>query len=210
MDYKKYQNARNASWELLVDLKISSLPVKIEYVLEKLEIPFYGYGVNQEIIKDYNLEELANSSDGFTFFKNNKHYIFYNEKLSVKRQRFTLAHELGHVLCNHISSDKTITVTNKEPSENDNEIEQEANVFASRLLSPACVLHELKLFSAQQISEVCQISLQSADFRLKRLLLLEERNKRFLTAKGYGCFYLSPLEKQVYNQFEEYILKNKS
>ncbi len=47
----------------------------------------------------------------------------------------SLAHELGHCLMHNGNG-----LYNHEPSETDNPIEQEANVFASRILAPACVL----------------------------------------------------------------------
>lgn len=76
-----------------------------------------------------------------------------------------------------------------------NEAEQEANVFARDLLAPACVLHELHLSSAKEISRVCNISMQSATIRAERMKELEKRN----------AFYLHPLEREVRKQFEKFI-----
>lgn len=209
MDYKKYQNARNASWELLIDLGIKELPVKITAVLKELGIPLYRYRENQTFIKNNELNALADISDGFTVLKDNRYYIFYDETENPRRIRFTLAHELGHIICNHLfgraESGIFLTTRNKEPMHNDNPEEKQANVFASRLLAPACVLHELELFTAEGIAELCQISKQSATFRLERLLVLEQRHQDYLKTKGYGCFYLNPLEREVYSLFEEYI-----
>lgn len=213
MDYKKYQNARNASWELLIDLKISELPVKITSVVKAMKIPIHKYGSNQDFIINNRLEALTETSDGFTALIGGKHYIFYDETESPRRIRFTLAHELGHIVCNHLygrtKNGIFISTRNAEPLHSDNSEEKQANIFASRLLAPACVLHELKLFTTEQIAEVCQISKQSAAFRLERLLVLEKRHKEYLQTKGYGCFYLNPLEKEVYNQFKDFIERTK-
>ncbi len=51
----------------------------------------------------------------------------------------------------------------------------------------------------------CDITKTSATFRLKRLMLLEKRNERFILERGYGCFYISPLEQKVRQQFDDYI-----
>lgn len=102
-----------------------------------------------------------------------------------------------------------ITTVNREPNDKDNPIEQAANVFASRLLAPACVLWGLKVKSAEEIVQYCNISMQSAEFRMERMNELYEREEEFLRTRGKSCFLLSPLERKVYNQFKEYIDKNK-
>ena len=84
---------------------------------------------------------------------------------------------------------------NREPSLEDDPLEQAANVFASRLLAPACVLWGCNMQSAAEIAQLCGISQTAAEFRWERLQLLYQRGK-FLT---------SPLERQVYAQFRPYI-----
>ena len=94
----------------------------------------------------------------------------------------------------------TAGLVNREPEPGDNPIEQAANVFASRLLAPACVLWALEARTPEQIAKLCQISHQSAAFRAQRMQLLWQRNK-FLT---------SPLERQVYEQFRDFIRNHRS
>ena len=67
--------------------------------------------------------------------------------------------------------------------------------FTSNLLAPACVLWGLDIHTAEEISALCHISRQAAEFRAERMELLYERGK-FLT---------SPLEQQVYDQFAPFI-----
>lgn len=83
----------------------------------------------------------------------------------------------------------------REPDPGDNPIEQAANVFASRLLAPACVLWGCGVQSAEDIERLCDISRAAAEFRWTRMQELYRR-QRFLT---------SPLERLVYAQFEDYI-----
>ena len=78
-----------------------------------------------------------------------------------------------------------------------NDIEREANVFASRLLAPACVLWGCNVQSPEEIMQLCDISHQAAQFRYNRMKVLYERQK-FLT---------SPLEKKVYKQFKSFMLR---
>lgn len=207
-NYLGYKKARDAAWQLIIDMNINELPVKVSTIIRQLGIGLYNYQDNVEFIQKLKLDTIAKSSDGFTLFVNNQYKVFYDNTKPVARIRFTLGHELGHIICKHefqLTAESYITTRNTEPSLKDNPIETEANIFASRLLAPACVLHELKLFTPDEIAEYCCISQQAAEFRCNRLLLLEERNKQFIKEKGYGCYYISDLEKQVKEQFSEYI-----
>lgn len=78
-------------------------------------------------------------------------------------------------------------------------IKQTANMFAARLLAPACVLWGCGVRSAADIMRLCDISEQSAEYRWARMQELYKRGK-FLT---------HPLERAVYEQFSDYIRANK-
>ena len=184
MDYRKYQNARDASWQILIDQNIKELPVPIVSICRSLGITV-----------KYNNDLVNSENSGNSTMIDGKAYIMLDPKCEQHRKRFTIAHELGHLLLGHVGKYELI---NREPSPNDNPIEQEANVFASRLLAPACVLWGCKVKSAAEISELCNISLVSAEYRFERYRVLLMRN-RFLT---------SPLERKVYKQFEEFILNH--
>ena len=108
------------------------------------------------------------------------------------RQRFTCAHELGHIILGHVGCYDLVC---REPEPGDNPIEHAANVFASRLLAPACVLWGCGVQSAEDIERLCDISHAASEFRWARMQELYRR-QRFLT---------SPLERLVYAQFEDYI-----
>lgn len=70
---------------------------------------------------------------GMSFMLNRRPVIFVSSNVSRARQRFTTAHELGHILLGHVGRYKLV---NREPDPRDTPIEQAANVFASRLLAP--------------------------------------------------------------------------
>ena len=193
MNYKEYQTARDAVWQILIAEKVNSLPIRITQICNNSGI----------VVKTYYSDE---DNDGYSLILKGRPVIFINANCSKQRQRFTCAHELGHIILGHVGKYKLV---NREPSVYDNPIEQQANVFASRLLAPACVLHELQLFDANQIAEKCDITLTAARYRLERLLKLERRDFIFREKYNHGSFYLSPLERQVLKQFMKYIDKNK-
>ncbi len=199
MEYSNYRKSRDLSWQTLIENNITEMPVKVSNICKKLGIPVICYEKGEQIIKTAGLEKICSQNDGITFMG----AIFYNRVCSVGRQRFTIAHELGHILMHDESR-----YDQKTPSF-DALIEQEANVFAARILSPACVLWGIGVTNEEQICQKCGISLVAARFRMQRLQVLYEREKRFLEEKGKSCFLLSALEKKVYEQFSDYIKANK-
>lgn len=193
MNYKKYQESRNAVWQILIDEGVNELPIKISQICRSLGI----------IVKTYDSKE---ENDGYSLILEGRPFVFINRNRPRARQRFTCAHELGHIILGHVGK---YNLVNREPSPFDSPIEQQANSFAARLLAPACVLHELGICDAKRIAETCGVSMKAAEYRAKRIKELEERDKLFWRLYDHGCFYLSPLEREVAKQFKDYIEKNK-
>ncbi len=83
---------------------------------------------NGIIISNLNFENMK--VDGFSTWISGVPYIFVgSEKKSASRMRFSLAHELGHILLHsHITED--------EAKKNHKRLEAEANRFASSFLMP--------------------------------------------------------------------------
>ncbi len=193
MLYKDYQNSRDAAWEILIKEKVKSLPVKVSDICKHL-----GIKVKRYIPTDEN--------DGYSTIIDGKPVAFISSLISVPRQRFTCAHELGHIISGDVGKQKLV---NREPSPNDNPIEQRANVFASRLLAPLIVLDKLNVQSPEDIVRFCDISITSAKIRFERLQLIRKRNEEFIKTRGYPCFGISPYERKVLRRFRKYIKANK-
>ncbi len=187
MYYGIYKNVRNASWQCLIDCKTASLPLSISYICE-----FY----NGKVLNNSDVDMLKKGESGRVYLIDGYPYVVVNDKENRKRIRFTIAHELGHYLLGHLGSD--ITKTNREYKNAKPIQETEADMFAARLLAPACVLWGIRANTAEQISTVCDISITAARYRADRMKVLYQRNM-FLTL---------PLERQLYEQFEEYIRNN--
>lgn len=194
MNYDDYKRARDLSWRVLLDTGTRELPVKVSRICVAYGVTLRSYQAGAPLIRELGLEAQCEASDGFTV-RNGGHYLaFYNGGQVPGRVRFTIAHELGHILLGHLG-DGEHTVYNREPSPEDAPEEHTANVFASRLLAPACVLHALGAVTPEQIAAACDISLAAARFRAGRMGVLEQRGK-------YG---VSPLERQALAQFQPYI-----
>ena len=184
MNYKDYQNSRDLAWRVLIQENVTELPVKVGRLCRQMGIR----------VRYYTPED---DSDGFSTYIDGEPWICVSEKCPERRQRFTAAHELGHILLGHVGKYELV---NREPSGKDNPIEQAANVFASRLLAPACVLWALDAGEPEQIMELCQISRQAAEYRAERMGKLRGRNK----------FLSSPLERQVHEQFRDFIQRKRA
>lgn len=183
MLYNEYKASRDLAWEVLINEHITELPVSISKICKNMGISIRLY-------------EAEKNNSGYSLIIDNKAFIFVNKNDSVERQRFTAAHELGHILLGHVGKYKLV---NREPSDSDNPIEQAANVFASRLLAPACVLWGCHFSSADDIAKHCKISRQAAEYRAARMQVLYNRN----------AFFKSQSECQVYENFKQYITENK-
>ncbi len=183
MIYNKYQVSRNLSWQVIINERISELPINVVKLCHSM-------GITVKLYKP------KDDNSGMTVMFNGAPVILVAANEPRERQRFTIAHELGHILLGHVGQYKLV---NREPSKNDNPIEQEANVFASRLLAPACVLWGCNAKTAEDIMKLCDISRTAAEYRQQRMDKLLARNK----------FLLHPLERQVYSQFTNYISNNK-
>ena len=199
MDYRR---SRDTAWQILVKNKISSLPVSIYQICNAEGVKVFTYDEGRDLIDRLKLDGNMVGNDAFSF----RRMIFYDDMQPRTRQRFSVAHELGHILLHQQSG---ATLYNREISPNDDPKETEANIFASRILAPICVLHYLNLNTPEEIAEACDISLVAAQIRYERLLLLRERDSTMRSRSGKGCFLLSDYEQKVYSNFKKYIKKHR-
>ena len=91
---------------------------------------------------------LDDELSGMAFYKDDIAVIGVNARHHVRRQRFTIAHEIGHfelhdeVLRKGMHVDKFITMLNRDPNSASGtiSIELEANQFAAELLMPKALV----------------------------------------------------------------------
>ena len=129
----------------------SSIPVDIEEILKRLEIP-YGekdFSNSEKILKSNNI--LSMSVQGMVHIDNENIKIFYNPKFkdknaSEQKIRFTLAHELAHSILNGDKIDEDggfIDLYRTDEAIDINteigEMEYEANILAGEILLPTNV-----------------------------------------------------------------------
>ena len=190
MTYGIYKNIRDAGWICLIDNHIKALPVPVISIANKYNIYVLKHSQTKR-------RYLRSDESGVTIFVRDKIIIIYRDSESIQRCRFTIAHELGHILLGHeLIKDRYFRKFDISKPE----IETEADMFASRLLAPACVLWGLNLHTAEEIAKACNITKKAAQVRADRMATLYRRNK-FLT---------STLEREVFNNFRNFITQNKT
>lgn len=176
LSYSNYIRARDAAWQCLIDCNISSLPLKLSLICHHYSI---------DIIKNSDLDiddkaRLVQNQRGKCVSIDGRFYIIVNDTDILPAQRYTIAHELGHLII---------------PTSD----EYEAERFAIGILAPSCVLWGCNVYSAEDIAKICNISQASAKIRAERMELLYKRN----------MFLTSPLERQVFDNFSEFIKNNR-
>ncbi len=99
--------------------------------------------------------------------------IGVNVEKSFYHRRFTIAHEIGHILLNHFKKFK-ILYDSDDFILNSSQLEREANIFASELLVPKDKLKSvLKLNpSMKGLCNFFQVSEQVMQYRLKEILIV--------------------------------------
>lgn len=80
----------------------------------------------ETLIESLKLEQIVKQSRGFTYVDSQYRFVFIHEDLTAEEKLMVLAHEEGHIYCNHFSSTPII---GKDVVE-----EHEANEFAHYLL----------------------------------------------------------------------------
>lgn len=158
---------------LLEGQGISVAPVAVEAIAKAMGIRVQ-YEPAEEDLSGFLLRDLSY----------HKTLIGVNQRHSPNRQRFTIAHELGHFLLHeqeklYVDRRFQIKLRDGNSSKGENDDEKEANLFAAELLMPMQFLQQdlaeveaLDLESDAMISELAknyEVSAQAMAFRLSYL-----------------------------------------
>ena len=101
------------------------------YIIEDQGYEIVEYGIEdlgtQHLLDKMGLTEYAKARKAFTYKQGFARFVFIFEDLSAKEKLLALAHEVGHIVCNHLKDG------NSECSVDE---EYEANEFAHHFLHP--------------------------------------------------------------------------
>lgn len=125
--------ARNLARRLIKDAKITQAPISLSAIIQHLQ-ESHDLGV-------YSSSSFSDNLAGFLvtveneFLDERRDEIHYNENHGWHKRRFTIAHEIGHLIlntgCDNLAFD---LYSSRSPTET------EANQFAAELLMPLAML----------------------------------------------------------------------
>lgn len=136
------------------------LPIDVEKVAEAMELEVVPFAFHNKISGLLKKEEAV---------------IGVNEMHHPLRQRFTIAHELGHFLLGHGLGEEHQEETIDDVFDKPRPIEREANRFASALLMPEEMVRKHVKKNGMEIDLLAKtfgVSKQAATIRLLELKLI--------------------------------------
>lgn len=135
------------------------LPIKVEDIIK--------YRPDIELVKE-DLQGL----DGYSIYNaKTKRYIIAldNVNYDLSRQRFTLAHELGHIFLQHHTKYKYLSDYVKEKS---------ADAFAGELLMPREIMYKTAKFPPNYVLDLYGVSYSAYEQRKRFLDEMEDFNRK--------------------------------
>ncbi len=197
--YGQYQDARDAAWRALLELPEKKLPVDVDALAKKLGVEIHPFpGKEQALLR--NLVNRAADGPCVSLRIRRAWHIFLRPRaLDESHRRFAVAHELGHLLLAHETETLAPGVRCFAARENTGDVlddpqeleDYTADLFAIRLLAPACLLHEMHVDTSGGIIRLCGLPPHAAAIRGERMQLLNERD----------VYYTHILETKVRNAF---------
>ena len=105
------------------------------FIIEDLGYEIVEYNLldaaTNQILESLNLLACANNRKAFTYKQGMARFVFVFEDLSAEEKLVALAHEVGHIVCKHLTDGNTECSIDEE---------YEANEFAHHLLHPSALM----------------------------------------------------------------------
>ena len=156
--------------DVFIKYDIRNIPIDPFEIANKMGIVLKPYS---RLIDEGKKVALNTSEDGFALlrhegeapFVEKKWYVFYNDEKLPERIKFTIMHEIGHIV--------------REHTEGSDLAEAEANFFAKYSLAPPPLVHRISPDDYFDIAEAFDISVEYASYAMdyyKKWLKFGERD----------------------------------
>lgn len=134
--------------DVLEKCGIKSFPIECQTIIQ-----YYGYRIYsyQELqLQTPELYDICIQYSEDAFRDSELRIVAYNDQKHPYRIRFSLAHELGHIILQHEKPMQTAEI--------------EANFFASNLLAPRMAIHYARCKNETDVAKVFAISQEAARY----------------------------------------------
>lgn len=158
--------------EVLVKLGIKALPVPVEKIAKALGAVVRFSPLDEEL-------------SGMIYVKDGVPVIGVNSLHHPNRQRFTIAHEIGHLVMHrdmisenvHVDKQFRVLMRDSNSSTGSEEIEVQANRFAAELLIPSSMFDPTKILASDiddegpldELAKKFRVSKQMLEYRIRSL-----------------------------------------
>lgn len=180
----------------ILQAKIKWLPVDPFALYEANGWTLWKWSELREILGDEDpLRLKADEAEARTWVVrgSNEFRTVYDDTIQpFERIRWTLAHEIAHIILEHLT-DYDLTAINRGGRLNNDQyeiLEKEADSFAAELLAPTTVLSEMSCTDRESIKHVCYISNHAAAIKSKSF------NRQY---------YIYSVDQKIKKQFRSYL-----
>ena len=159
-----YEGATRLAYDVLIKYSDGTLPVDVFKLIKEnfkniTMMPFSEW--KKKTNSKGTMLELLKTDYGIAFYDGKKYCIIYNDSKCLQTQRWTVSHELGHILKGHVGDDNYLRFSLEGNIYEDTEFffeteinpyEAEANTFAKHLLAPFPIIkHLFSIFGRNKI-----------------------------------------------------------
>lgn len=152
-----YRQATNAAYDLITQQPTLELPISLNSILHQnhstIRLSTYSQTAARFSLTVNEYKNIVPSEYGFTKRTGEKSYILYNDEKGYLTNRFTIAHEIGHIVLGH-RIDNSVA-------------RREANCFARNLLCPAPLVEFLNVNTIDDYMNYFHISDVMAEYCIK-------------------------------------------
>ena len=166
MNIQRKQEPGEVALRLLESQGIRSAPIPVEKIVKALGVQLRFSPLDEEL-------------SGMVYVKDGTPIIGVNALHHPNRQRFTIAHELGHYMLHrellssevHVDKQFKVLMRDANSATGTDTIEIEANKFAAELLLPSFLINDLLASNAFDIDDPEPMEKLAKKFRVSKQML---------------------------------------
>lgn len=192
-----FARAQQAAYALLVECGAHTLPIDPLALIKSLDLPIHALSyqelrANTDCADPLNLRKEHVEAKTLKLRGSSPYMIVYDAESPERRLRWTIAHELGHILLGHLTEYEDTALHLGGLSESAYQVlEVEAHWFAGILLAPHALLAAYGITDRWDIERLCHISDEAARkcaSYVRRTSKLRSREEQLIIRNFYRFF----------------------